>query len=101
MSVKVGDTLPFDIKLKEMGEKGPHDVSVGDIFKGKKVGRNPWGSRGYEWNSPSPPPKNNFDCPQVFDHPPHDYDSEGHEPEMQTEVHGGSEVHGKGGNNHG
>ena len=42
-------------------------------------------------------------CPQVFDHPPHDYDSEGHEPEMQTEVHGGAEVHGndKGGNNHG
>jgi cytochrome c oxidase subunit 1 len=68
---------------------------------GEKVGRNPWGSRGYEWNSPSPPPKNNFDMPQVFDHPPHDYDSEGHEPEMQTEVHGGQEVHGKGGNNHG
>jgi peroxiredoxin len=37
MAVKVGDTLPFDIKLKEMGEKGPQDVSVGDIFKGKKV----------------------------------------------------------------
>ena len=29
---------------------------------GEKVGRNPWGSRGYEWNSPSPPPKHNFDC---------------------------------------
>jgi peroxiredoxin len=37
MTVKVGDTLPFDIKLKEMGDKGPQDVSVGDIFKGKKV----------------------------------------------------------------
>jgi cytochrome c oxidase subunit 1 len=61
---------------------------------GEKVGRNPWGSRGYEWNSPTPPPKNNFDSPQVFDHPPHDYDSEGHGPEMETEVHGNKEVTG-------
>ncbi|HEY2744977.1 MAG TPA: cbb3-type cytochrome c oxidase subunit I, partial [Polyangia bacterium] len=83
-------------------------VYIGISFKyGEKVGRNPWGSRGYEWNSPSPPPKNNFDVPQIFDHPPHDYDSEGHEPEMQTEVHGGQEVHGNdkphgdGGNHHG
>jgi len=37
MAIKAGDTLPFDIKLKEMGEKGPQDVSVGDLFKGKKV----------------------------------------------------------------
>ena len=76
---------------------------VVSLMYGEKVGRNPWGSRGYEWNSPSPPPKNNFDFPQVFDHPPHDYDSEGHGPEDETEVHGGGEVHGndKGGNNHG
>ncbi len=37
MAIKVGDSLPFDVKLKEMGEKGPQDVSVGDLFKGKKV----------------------------------------------------------------
>ena len=37
MAIKVGDTLPFDIKLKEMGDKGPQDVSEGDLFKGKKV----------------------------------------------------------------
>ena len=37
MAIKVGDTLPFDVKLKEMGDKGPQDVSVGDLFKGKKV----------------------------------------------------------------
>ena len=37
MTVKVGDTLPFDVKLKEMGDKGPQDVSVGDLVKGKKV----------------------------------------------------------------
>lgn len=37
MAVKVGDALPSDIKLKEMGEKGPQDVSVGELFKGRKV----------------------------------------------------------------
>ncbi len=37
MPITQGDTLPFDVKLKEMGEKGPQDVSVGDLFKGKKV----------------------------------------------------------------
>ena len=37
MAIKEGDTLPFDVKLKEMGEKGPQDVSVGDLFKGKTV----------------------------------------------------------------
>ncbi|HVO27961.1 MAG TPA: peroxiredoxin [Candidatus Margulisiibacteriota bacterium] len=37
MAIKVGDSLPTDLKLKEMGEGGPKDVSVGEIFKGKKV----------------------------------------------------------------
>ncbi|MGH7788725.1 MAG: peroxiredoxin [Candidatus Binatia bacterium] len=37
MTIKAGDTLPMDMKLKEMGEKGPQDVSLGDLFKGKKV----------------------------------------------------------------
>jgi peroxiredoxin len=37
MAVKVGDTLPAGVKLKEMGEGGPKDVTVGDVFKGKKV----------------------------------------------------------------
>ncbi len=37
MAIKAGESLPLDLKLKEMGEGGPKDVSVGDIFKGKKV----------------------------------------------------------------
>jgi peroxiredoxin len=37
MAIKAGDALPADIKLKEMGDKGPKDVTVGEIFKGKKV----------------------------------------------------------------
>jgi len=37
MAIKAGDRLPADLKLKEMGEGGPKDVTVGEIFKGKKV----------------------------------------------------------------
>jgi peroxiredoxin len=37
MAIKMGDRLPADLKLKEMGEGGPKDVTVGEICKGKKV----------------------------------------------------------------
>jgi len=37
MAIKAGDRLPADLKLKEMGDSGPKDVSVGEIFGGKKV----------------------------------------------------------------
>ena len=37
MAIKVGDSLPADVKLKEMGEAGPKDVTVGELCKGKKI----------------------------------------------------------------
>jgi len=37
MAIKVGDTVPLDIKLKELGDAGPKDVTASEIFKGKKV----------------------------------------------------------------
>ena len=37
MAIKVGDSLPLDLKLKEMHEGAPKDVSLGEIFKGKRV----------------------------------------------------------------
>src|SRR5947208_2230502 len=37
MAIKAGDTLPMDLKLKELGDAGPKDVTVGEIFKGKRV----------------------------------------------------------------
>lgn len=37
MAIKAGDTLPMDLKLKEMGEAGPKDVALSEIFKGKRV----------------------------------------------------------------
>jgi peroxiredoxin len=37
MAIKVGDTLPLDLKLKEMGESGPKAVTLGELSKGKKL----------------------------------------------------------------
>ncbi|MCX8072543.1 MAG: peroxiredoxin [Candidatus Binatia bacterium] len=37
MAIKVGDRLPLHLKLKEMTDNGPRDVSLEEIFKGKKV----------------------------------------------------------------
>ncbi|MGB1906576.1 MAG: peroxiredoxin [Spongiibacter sp.] len=36
MSIQTGDKIP-DVTLKVMGEKGPVDITTGDIFNGKKV----------------------------------------------------------------
>jgi len=37
MAIKVGDTLPLDVTLMEMGESGPQGITVGELVKGKKV----------------------------------------------------------------
>ena len=37
MAIKTGDTLPLDVKLKEMGDGGPRDVTLGELCKGKKI----------------------------------------------------------------
>ena len=41
---------------------------------GPASGANPWRSRGYEWESPSPPPPENFEETPVFTRGPHEYD---------------------------
>jgi len=37
MAIKVGDALPADLQLREMGEAGPKPVTVGELTKGRKV----------------------------------------------------------------
>ena len=37
MAISEGTMLPLDVKLKEMTDQGPKDVSVGDLVKGKRV----------------------------------------------------------------
>ncbi len=41
---------------------------------GERAGRNPWRSRSFEWETPSPPPTHNFLAPPVIDRGPYDYD---------------------------
>jgi cytochrome c oxidase subunit 1 len=40
---------------------------------GRAAGRNLWGSRGFEWETASPPPLHNFEKLPVFTHGPHEY----------------------------
>jgi cytochrome c oxidase subunit 1 len=47
---------------------------IHSLFKGKRVGRNPWGSLTMEWETLSPPTPHNFDFEPVFRHGPYDYD---------------------------
>lgn len=37
MAIQVGDTLPPDIQLREMGDAGPKPVTVGELTRGRKV----------------------------------------------------------------
>jgi cytochrome c oxidase subunit 1 len=43
------------------------------LFWGPKTTGNPWESRGFEWYTHSPPPKENFEHQPEFHHQPHDY----------------------------
>jgi cytochrome c oxidase subunit I len=43
------------------------------LFRGKRAPRNPWGSRGFEWLAPTPPPVHNFPEPPEFGRSPYDY----------------------------
>jgi cytochrome c oxidase subunit 1 len=40
---------------------------------GKRCEQNPWGSKGFEWMTPSPPPTHNFDQIPTITQEPHDY----------------------------
>jgi cytochrome c oxidase subunit 1 len=40
---------------------------------GEVAGANPWGSTGYEWQTPSPPPLENFEGEPDFSRGPHEY----------------------------
>jgi cytochrome c oxidase subunit 1 len=46
---------------------------VASLVRGRAAGPNPWHSRGYEWNTPSPPDLANFPETPVIDCGPHEY----------------------------
>jgi cytochrome c oxidase subunit 1 len=45
------------------------------LYHGERAGNNPWGARGLEWQTTSPPPKSNFlakpvvQTPYAYDKP--------------------------------
>ncbi|HQX50441.1 MAG TPA: hypothetical protein PLR25_11060, partial [Planctomycetaceae bacterium] len=45
------------------------------MFRGKKVGRNPWNANGLEWTAPSPPGHGNFDIAPIVYRGPYEYSS--------------------------
>jgi cytochrome c oxidase subunit 1 len=47
------------------------------LRNGPRASANPWGSRGFEWRSPSPPPVHNFVVPFDPELGPYDYHREG------------------------
>ena len=47
---------------------------VVSLFRGKRAPANPWGSRAFEWRTPSPPPEHNFEVPFDPAHGPYSYD---------------------------
>jgi cytochrome c oxidase subunit 1 len=51
------------------------------LVRGKRATDNPWGSRGYEWMTTSPPPKHNFHEQPVITQDAHSYQNPGEEVE--------------------
>jgi len=50
---------------------------VYSIFKGEAAPANPWGAKGLEWTTTSPPPTFNFDVDPVVDEPAYNYNPTG------------------------
>jgi len=40
---------------------------------GRRAGNNPWRATGLEWQTPSPPPRDNFEQTPLVVHPPYQY----------------------------
>jgi cytochrome c oxidase subunit 1 len=54
------------------------------IKRGEVAGANPWGSRGFEWDTPSPPPHDNYPETPSFTHGPHEYYEPGESPPVPS-----------------
>ena len=69
--------------LNVMSSAGASILGVGYILPlayllwsllwGKKAGSNPWGATGLEWQTPSPPPPDNFPVTPVVTQEPYHY----------------------------
>ncbi|NUP11690.1 MAG: cytochrome c oxidase subunit I [Polyangiaceae bacterium] len=50
---------------------------IHSLFKGERAPANPWGGRSLEWQTPSPPPTENFHKTPVVTHGPYDFATTG------------------------
>ena len=55
------------------------------LYRGRRAGDNPWGATGLEWQTSSPPPRDNFTSVPVVTRGPYDYWAEWEKP--QTPPH--------------
>jgi cytochrome c oxidase subunit I len=55
----------------------PFTYLIYSLFYGKPAGPNPWGATGLEWQTPSPPPTENFATPPVVTTDPYEYGPDG------------------------
>ena len=46
---------------------------IWSLWYGEEAGDNPWGAKGLEWLTTSPPPKHNFEHTPIVDFDPYDY----------------------------
>jgi len=77
--------------LNVLSTAGASILAVGYIFPlcyllwswryGKPAGPNPWRVTGLEWQTSSPPPRDNFEVTPVVDRPPYDFEG------MSRELH--------------
>src|SRR5512136_1356170 len=51
----------------------PLTYLIWSLFKGEPAGANPWGAKGLEWTTTSPPPTENFHTIPVVTEEPYDY----------------------------
>jgi cytochrome c oxidase subunit 1 len=76
--------------LNVMSSAGASILAVGYVLPlvymiwslgyGKKAGPNPWGATGLEWQTPSPPPTDNFAVTPVVTRGPYEFAEESHVP---------------------
>jgi cytochrome c oxidase subunit 1 len=54
----------------------PFTYLLWSLFRGRPAGPNPWGATGLEWQTPSPPPPDNFPVTPTVTQPPYVYKRE-------------------------
>ncbi len=72
--LNVASTLGASILV--VGYLFPLVYLLWSLWNGKQAPDNPWGATGLEWQTSSPPPRDNFDGTPVVTRPPYDYSPE-------------------------